>query len=417
MTLASDLLMKKRILLIGSYFSPEQTGIGKYSGEMIMWLAGQGYDCTVITTSPWYPHWKVQTPYTNKRYLKEVVKTPVNNITIYRCPQYIPTIPNGKKRLIQELSFNVSSFINLIWILSKKKFDYVIAVVPPFHIGLHAILYKKLRGAKFLYHVQDLQIEAARDLKMIKSGKLLNTLFSMEKYILEKADVVSSISNGMIKRIQEKTNKEVVFFPNWVDINYFYPLKNQEELKQQFGYQPSDKIILYSGAIGEKQGLEMLVNSAKTLELHTELKFIICGSGPYKEKLMQIATEKNLQNIHFIPLQPYEKFNEFLNMADIHIVLQKKDASDLVMPSKLSTILSVGGLALITAAPGSSLYEDVRKNQIGILVEPENQKELDKALLEIVSTDHSETCKNARRYAEEFLAISNVLSRYINHID
>jgi colanic acid biosynthesis glycosyl transferase WcaI len=409
--------MKKRLLLIGGNFTPEQTGIGKYNGEMINWFSNRGYDCTVITTSPYYPHWKVQQPYSNKWYKKEVIKGSSSDITVYRCPQYVPGQPSGLKRLIQEVSFNLSSLLSVLRILAKKKFDYVVTVVPPFYLGLHAVLYRKLRGAKFLYHVQDLQIDAARELKMIQSEGLINTLFNVEKYILEKADVVSAVSTGMIRKMKEKTMKDVVFSPNWVDLKNFYPLAEKGELKRQFGFSEQDTIILYSGAIGEKQGLEMILSCAAQLETHKNLKFVICGTGPYKKILEETVIKEGLENVCFCPLQPLEKFNAFLNMADLHLVIQKKGASDLVMPSKLNNILAVGGLVLVTASPDTSLYQEVAENNIGILVEPENEVEFTNALLRICFTEQPDIKRNARKYAEDHLSMDKVLARYIKHFD
>ena len=77
-----------------------------------------------------------------------------------------------------------------------------------------------------------------------------------------------------------------------------------------------------------------------------DLKFIICGSGPYKKELQKMADSLNLNNVNFFPTQPFEKFNQFLNLADLHLIIQKASASDLVMPSKLTTILAVGGISL-----------------------------------------------------------------------
>lgn len=41
-----------RILIHGINFSPELTGIGKYSGEMAEWLAAQGHEVRVVTAPP-----------------------------------------------------------------------------------------------------------------------------------------------------------------------------------------------------------------------------------------------------------------------------------------------------------------------------------------------------------------------------
>ncbi|RZK98562.1 MAG: colanic acid biosynthesis glycosyltransferase WcaI, partial [Pedobacter sp.] len=59
-------MAQQRVLLLGGNFFPEPTGIGKYNGEMMTWLADQGYDCAVISTYPYYPHWRLQHPYERK---------------------------------------------------------------------------------------------------------------------------------------------------------------------------------------------------------------------------------------------------------------------------------------------------------------------------------------------------------------
>jgi len=415
--------MGKRVLLIGGNFAPEPTGIGKYNGEMMQWLAANGYDCTVITSYPYYPQWKVQEPYSKGKswYKKErlSVTTTLNGtaqlqeLKVHRCPQYVPAAPSGAKRMLLDFSFALSAFFKVLQLLPGKKFDVVIAVVPPFHLGLLAILYKKLRGARFMYHIQDMQIEAARDLNMIKSKALVKMLFRVERYIFRQADIVSSISDGMMRKIEEKAGKDIFFFPNWVDVSLFHPLENKAALKQEFGFAPTDKIILYSGAIGEKQGLEAILHAAKTFTNRPELKFLICGSGPYKEKLVAQAAAMGLQQVIFFPLQPFEKFNRFLNMADVHLVIQKANASDLVMPSKLTTILAVGGLALITANPGSSLYELVNRYNMGVLVAAEDQEALNAGMHQAI--DHADAAaikQHAREYAATYLSIGKIMSRF-----
>ncbi len=411
--------MKKRVLLVSGNYFPEPTGIGKYNKEMTDWMADNGFDCTVISTYPYYPFWKVQEPYTNRRhwYSKETLATAKGNtITVYRCPHYVPKKPTGRRRIALDFSFSISVFFQILRLMGRKKFDVVITVVPPMPLGLLSVLYKKMKKAKFVYHIQDLQIEAARDLQLIKSKSAIRALFRIEKFIIKNADTVSSISKGMIHKIKEKTdNKEVVFFPNWADLNFFYPMNNKAELKKEFGFTSNDTIILYSGSIGEKQGLEAILKAAKAYQ-EGNVKFLICGSGPYQQKLQQMATEKNLFNVIFFPLQPIDKFNRFLNMADAHLIIQKINTSDLVMPSKLTTILAVGGLSVITANYDSSLYSMITEHQIGILAEAETDEALMKAIFVAIHDDNSRIRNNARRYAEEYLSIDSVMHRYVENL-
>lgn len=409
--------MDKRILLIGGNYTPELTGIGKYNGEMIGWLSENDYECNVITTYPYYPQWKIQEPYSSKKYWfsKEVIngKTPIK---ITRCPHYVPANPSGFKRMVCDISIFVSFACAIVTSLFGKKFDVVLVVAPPFALGLLGILYTRLKGGKLVYHMQDLQVDAARDLQMIGSEFLLKMLFSLEAYILKKADVVSTISKGMTKKVIKKCNKEVVLFPNWVDVNGFYPIKDNMETRMAFGFTSADRIIMYSGAIGEKQGLESILESSNFFKHQTNLKFVICGTGPNKNELIELKCKYALSNISFLPLQPFNNFNRFLNMADIHLVIQKNNAGDLVLPSKLSTILAVGGVSIVTASAGTTLYNIITENQLGIAINPEDQVSLNNSIERLINTDTSIMARNARVYAEKHLLQESILSAFEKNV-
>jgi colanic acid biosynthesis glycosyl transferase WcaI len=414
-------MREKRILFIGGNYYPEPTGVGKYNGEMVDILAGMGYRCTVITSYPYYPYWKIQEPYTkHSRWYKREFKFSASNFTnpieVYRCPQFVPHHPNGISRIMLDLTFFCFSFFKVLQLLFRKKYDSVITIAPCFQIGLLGTFYKIFTGAKFFYHIQDLQIDAAYELKMIKSKFLINILLRIEKFILKKADIVSSISVGMAKKISEKYKREIVLFPNWVDVKSFYPIEEKIQLKNEFGLDAFDKVVLYSGAIGEKQVLENILYAAQELNCISNLKFIICGAGPYKEKLQKKAGNMQLKNVVFLPIQPREKLNYLLNLADVHLVLQKPTAADLVMPSKLTTILSVGGLAIVAALEGTNLHQIVSANSIGIVIEPENKTSLLQALESVLKNNFENIKRNARAYAEEYLSIETVFPRYVTYM-
>ncbi|NTS39544.1 WcaI family glycosyltransferase [Flavisolibacter sp. BT320] len=410
----------KRILLIGGNFSPEPTGIGKYNGEMINWLAANGYDCTVITTYPYYPHWKIQSDYKkySSWYTKESIQVAGRKtVTVLRCPHYVPNNPTGLRRIVSDATFFLSAFFRLLPLLFSRKYDLVMNVAPAFHIGLLGLLYKKVKGAAFLYHIQDLQIEASQQLQMINSKTVLKLLYRTERIILNGADLVSTISEGMLKKVQRKTKRPVCLFPNWVDTKQFYPIAEKALLKKEYGFAPTDKVVLYSGAIGEKQGLEAILHAANALQQHSDLKFVICGSGPYKQKLADLTAELKLANITFLPLQPFESLNRFLNMADVHLVLQKADAADLVMPSKLTTILAIGGMVIATAKEGTSLFEVVTGHDMGLVIEPGDQALLNAAILQTLCEGNEVQKENARKYAQNFIAIDGIFSHFLSEVD
>jgi len=194
--------MSKTILLISYNYYPELTGIGKYNTELCEYLIYQNYKVDVITAYPYYPNWKIFKGYNNKWYKKEII----NNVNVIRCPFYIPTNPTGAKRILQDLNFYLTSFfVIIIKIISFKKYDIIIAISPSFLNGLHGILLKLFnKKSKFIYHVQDLQIDAAIELGFLKNNLFKKALLYLEKCILNKANFVSTISEGMVRKLSTK---------------------------------------------------------------------------------------------------------------------------------------------------------------------------------------------------------------------
>ncbi len=396
-----------RILFYGINYYPELTGIGKYTGEACQWLAKQGHQVEVITTMPYYPAWQISDAYKDKVWHTELV----DGVKVHRCPLYVPTKVTALKRILLELSFVLTSLLYWVKALFAQKFDAIVCICPPFQLGLLPFLYSKIKGVPYIYHVQDLQIDIAHDMGMIKNQKLIGLLFSIEKFLMNKAAVVSSISEGMLRKIHNKglVHQKFLLFPNWVDTNTIKPLPIEASLRKALGYTEQDFIVQYAGTIAEKQGLEMIIDVAQALP---QIQFMIVGEGGYKQKLIEKVTLAGVQNIKFFPLQPYEKLVNLLATGNIHLVLQKKTASDLVLPSKLTGILSAGACALVTAEAGTSLFDVIDKNQAGILVEPESVEALKNGIEAATKQDLSIYKKNARVYAEKWLDREQIMRNF-----
>jgi colanic acid biosynthesis glycosyl transferase WcaI len=403
-----------RILVFGINYSPELTGIGKYTGEMCSWLAKEGHDVHVITAMPYYPEWKRHSDYRGKIWHKEFI----DGVTIHRCPIYIPTNVSSSNRMIHEFSLQLS--ILPVWsrLLFRKKFDVVVSITPPFHLGLLPLLYKSLRGASLITHVQDLQVDAAKELGMINNGTLLKVMFNLEKFILQKSSIVSTISLGMRRKIEAKgvDGKRLLLFPNWVDDNVIKPLSKEQSLRKEFNLPEDAKVVLYSGNLGEKQGLEIIIDVAKQLSHRKDIRFLIVGAGGGRERLVQLANNAHLLNVDFHPLQPYEKLSALLATADVHLVLQKKSASDLVMPSKLTGILSAGGCAIVSAVHGTSLYEVISDNELGILIDPESVDSLKNGIEKALCEDLQVYKTNARQFSKKYLNKDSILRQFNNEL-
>ncbi|MCF0051764.1 WcaI family glycosyltransferase [Dyadobacter chenwenxiniae] len=401
---------KKRILIYGINYAPELTGIGKYTGELAAWLASHEHDVNVITAHPYYPDWEVHPAHKGKWWTREVL----DGVKVFRCPLYVPKNVTSTKRILHEFSFLLGILPWWFMTLFQKKFDVVLCISPPFHIGILPLLYAKIRGVRFINHIQDLQVDVAKDLGMIKNRHFLKLMFALEKAIFEWGGQVSTISEGMQRKIQAKgiDTSKVILFPNWVDSGLICPLSRELSLRKEFGINNDDKVVLYSGNLGEKQGLEIIIEVAKLYKDQSNLHFVICGSGGGRDKLIRSAKELGLSNVKFYPLQPYENLSALLAMADIHLVLQKKSASDLVMPSKLTGILAAAGCVIVSAVPGTTLHEVITNHRMGILIEPENVAALAQGIEMALHEDLNILRTNAREYAQKYLTKNTIIGNF-----
>jgi len=401
-----------QILIVGINFHPELTGIGKYTGEMAGYLHEKGLEVRVITAPPYYPYWQIQPGYKGWQYRYENW----NGIPVIRTPLWVPARPTGLKRLLHLFSFAISSFPALLSQMAWHP-DIIFCVAPNFMNAPFALLAARLCGAKFWIHIQDFEVDTAFGLGMLPGGKrLLPLATAFEKAVLRRADHVSTISENMgIKAMQKGVPRERLgLFPNWVDTQQIFPLNGTSELRAKLGI-PIDKlVVLYHGSMGRKQGLEILIEAAKTISGNPAILFILCGEGVARQDLELLAS--NLDNVRFLDVQPDDRLNELVNLADLHVLPQIASAGDLVMPSKLTSMLSSGKAVIGCAHPGTQVWQILQKT--GYLISPEDSTQLVKAINELAGNpkERERLGKLGRAYAKQHMEREVILSEVLEAI-
>ncbi len=401
-----------KVVIYSINYFPELIGIGKYNGEMAEWLAGQGHDVSVITAPPYYPAWKVKSGYSAFGYKKERL----SQVNVTRCPIWVPLKPSGLKRILHLFSFAFTSFPVILWHSVRHRPDIIFVVEPPIFCAPTTLVLSKLCGARSWLHVQDFEIDAAFDLGILKSARLRKWISSVETFLMRRFDVVSTISVKMMDRLHMKGVDSVntVLFENWVRTDCIYPLQKQPSLHAELDLPADSLIILYSGNMGEKQGLEIIIQAAEKYRHRKNLLFLMCGAGSSKERLEKQSEE--LDNVRFLPLQPLDKLNDLLNLAYIHLLPQQAGVEDLVMPSKLTNMMASGRPVIATAMPQTQVAKVLQG--CGLVVKPGDLTSLCNAIKVLTNNADKahEMGENGRKFVEEHWDINKVLSNvFIQH--
>jgi colanic acid biosynthesis glycosyl transferase WcaI len=400
-----------KILIYSVNFAPEPTGVGKYSGEMAEWLADHGHEVRVIAAPPYYPAWSIDPQYKWPPYRHERWK----GVKVWRAPIWVPRNPGGSKRVLHLLSFATSSIPLMLRQLFWRP-DVVLTLAPALACAPMGWLTARLCGAKAWLHVQDFEVDVAFSMGLLKGRIPKSLVLGMERTLLRRFDMVSTISRNMIKVLGAKgvLPHKTGFFPNWADVNKVKPLTSESPYRAELNIESNALVLLFSGTWGNKQGLMVIPEAAKLLAHRRDIVFVISGDGVMRPEIE--AACATLPNVRLMPLQPTERLGDLLGLANIHLLPQSPEAEDLVLPSKLTGMLSSGRPIVATCRDGTEIASVVK--QCGRVTPPEDAKALADAIIELAN--RPDECavlgRKARQFAEENLAMDAILSRVMSSI-
>jgi len=354
-----------KIVFYTNSFYPDPIGIAYYNAEWVEHLLKLGHEVEVITAVPYYPQWSVRPEYKGRWRVRETYK----QAAVTRTWVYVPRHQTAIGRFFCELSFMLASFP----ILFQSRADLLIAVSPPFGAGLAAAIVRHLKNIPLWLHVQDLQIDAGQAVGFLRGRALVSILTTLERWVLRRADLVSTISTAMRERVIAKglAPEHVALFPNWVDTEVMRPIPKETAFRRENGL-TGKFVILYAGNIGIHQGLDALIAAAEQLKDNKRIQFILIGEGNYREVLAGKLMGKNLDNIKLLPLQSKERLPEVLASADAGIVMETRRMANLSMPSKILNQMACGRPLIAVTAPQTALGLLVAERKCGVVVPPGN---------------------------------------------
>lgn len=377
-----------RILVLSLYYWPDDTGIAVFARGRCEYLAAQGHEVTVCTGMPFYPQWRIADKYRGKF----VAREEHDGVTILRSFLYVPRQASSVKRIAHEASFTLGALLRAF---ASRRPDIILVISPPLALGLVAIILSRKWRVPYVFHVADLQPDAALELGMLPNGPFMRTLYWLERSAYQNSAMVSTLTQGMRKRILEKgfSADKVILFPDWVDPSlYNIPLvSGGRRFRCTHGLE-DEFLVLHAGNMGVKQGLEVVLGAADLSRNRSDVKYMLVGDGAARPLLKERARNLRLSNVTFLPLQNREIFNEMMAAADLALVTQLRSVTDIVFPSKVLTLLAAGRPVAASLGGGSEVARVLKDSAAGIQVPPEDPR----ALLNAIETLRDRPRQRAR---------------------
>lgn len=397
-----------RVLIFSQYYYPEAV---PKPHELAEALAENNHEVSVLTGFPHYPGGKLSPGYKLRLMMREKIR----NIPVLRLFEMPYHSTNSLLRMANYLSFMISAPFGAFL---TPKADVIYVWHPPLTIGVAAWLISRIKGAPFVYDVQDIWGHFTVLSGMVQEGSLaIKIIRGLEKFISKRADhliVQTDAGRDYFVELGVAKNK-ISILPHWIDEKMFAAggESNRESIRREMGW--SDKfVILFAGNLGIVQGLDSVIEAAKQIP-NGNARIVFVGDGTDKPRLEKIAADLQVgDKVQFVERQPVENMPAFMAAADALLIsLKKSELTKFVIPSKTVAYLA-SGKPILMAAGGAS--EDlIKKANAGVVVEPENAGEISSAIekmRQMSPQQLNEFGRNGQQFLIENLSKKQVLADY-----
>lgn len=360
-----------RVLLVGINYKPESSGIAPYTTRIAEGLHDRGHDVLVLTTFPHYPQWRVAPGYDGLRQREQA-----NGVDVRRLRHYVPSRPEGARRALSELSFGLHAVAH-----PAGAPDVVLCPSPAL---LSSALMRWRTRAAFGLQVQDLYSAGVAETG--GSAHVAAALGRVESRLACRATGVAVIHDRFRERVVDSLGvprEHVRVIRNWTHISAPACL-DPEGLRRRLGW-GEDHVVLHSGAMGRKQGLESVVHAALLAESRgLPVRFVLAGDGGRRPELERLAA--GCRTLDFLDPLPADDYVNALHAADVLLVNELPGLNEMAVPSKLTSYLTTGRPVLAATSTGSTTAHEVAAAEAGLRVEPGDPEAL-LAGVELLRTD------------------------------
>ena len=371
---------KKRIAIFSPFFFPEAISTGKYNSYLAQQLQQEGHDVHVITSFPLYPNWR-----------PTFTRNGLPGINILRGGKRI-YYPQSAilRRLILELWFLFHSCRQSYSI--RNEIDIIVFIFPPtlFSLLVCTIFPKSVKKTGIIHDIQGIMANTTKSPIRRITALALKTL---EKLSYRRCDQLICLSESMKSALIDIYSTP----PFKCSIKYPFITHNTEGVSNSLKdiFPENQTHVVYSGALGEKQCPELLLEVFKNLT--TSSNDVAChlfSAGAIFRKLQK--KYQNSKRINFHPLVEEEYLLELYKRSDIQILPQAPGTGDGAFPSKLPNILAAGTPIFAICEEKSEVSRVIRKLNAGQVGTSFDARTLSREILNKISD-----VKNKPGYADD----------------
>ncbi|MFF5727486.1 glycosyltransferase [[Kitasatospora] papulosa] len=387
--------------MVSTNYAPELTGIGPYATQLAEHWAASGASTQVLTGMPHYPAWRVDEGYRGVWRSEETRE----GVRVHRRRHYVPP----RQTALRRAAFEASVLVHGVLAPPPGRPDAVISQMPSLAGGVIGARLARRHRVPHIPVVQDLMGAAAAQSGIRGGGRAALVAAKAERHALRDATLVGVIHESFVAGVTALgvDPGRIRVVPNWTHVHN--PSADRAATRARLGWAEDTPVLLHSGNMGLKQGLDVLVDMAR---LAPDIRVVLMGDGNQRDGLRERAA--GLPNLDFLPPAGADDFTDVLAAADVLAVTQRASVLDMSVPSKLTSYFVSGRPVVASVADEGGTADEVRRSGAGVLVAPEDPAALLAAVRRLAADPAEAEALGAHgpRYVAQHLSREAGLARF-----
>jgi len=348
-------------------------------GDLARELRARGHAVTVVTT---VPHYNRDLDAERRQPMRPVwgpllKRSDYDGVPVFHTAMPAKT-PSALRRIAAWIGFHAISTIAALVLVERP--DVILTPSPPLSIGVSAWIVARLRGARYVYNVQEIYPDIAINLGAVKNRRIIAALYALERFVYRGAAAVTVIAARMRARLVAKgvPPERVHVIPNFVDLDRLAPAPRHNAFSAQHGLDEG-LVVTYAGNMGPAQGLDTVIEAAHLVDAdpgRPPIRFVLIGEGGMRARLTERAASLPPGRVTVLPYQPNSLMPQIYGASDVSLVPQAAATGSDAIPSKVYRIMASGRPLIAVTELDSDLAALVREAGCGRVVPPADPRAL-----------------------------------------
>ena len=380
--------------MFGINYAPEPTGTALNNTALAEALGERGWKVRVVSGVPHYPMWRRQPAPATETW---------DGVNLVRRRHYVPQTQSALRRGVYELSWLLSSLPTLARGWTP---DVVLGIVPALSGAALALTAARRYRVPAALKVQDVMGRAAEQSRMAGGARVAGAVRAFELAAARRADGIAVISESF----------RDYFLAGGVEPQRIWSVRDparlgpvsepRDAVRARLGWRDRDFVVLHTGSMGYKQGLETVVHAAYRSRADAGLRFVLQGDGNQRADLEGLAAGLRVPNLSFLPLAPEAEFAGIVRAADLLLLVQRASVRNMSRPAKLSSYLAAGVPVLASVSSEDETARELGLAQAGLVVAPDDPDALLAGIAKLRAEPGRREAfgENGRRYADRYLS-------------